>query len=153
MLPIGLQLYSVKNEMAKDFEGTIKKVAEMGYEGVEFAGLFGQNPEEIKAFCEEIGIVPISAHVPYYDMLENPEIAKTMNKLIPILNDIMELRRLEADTGDAESYLESITEIELYVSSVQILRQGLTSVKNELKSPAFTALNALVTELAEDEFA
>ena len=72
-LPVAVQLYSVRDEMEKDFYGTIKKMKEIGYDGVEFAGLFGQNPEEIKAFCEEIGIVPISAHVPYYDMLDNPE--------------------------------------------------------------------------------
>lgn len=72
-LPVAVQLYSVRDEMEKDFYGTIKKMKEIGYDGVEFAGLFGQNPEEIKAFCDEIGIVPISAHVPYYDMLENPE--------------------------------------------------------------------------------
>lgn len=72
-LPVAVQLYSVRDEMEKDFYGTIKLMKEIGYDGVEFAGLFGQNPEEIKTFCDEIGIVPISAHVPYYDMLENPE--------------------------------------------------------------------------------
>ena len=72
-LPVAVQLYSVRDEMEKDFYGTIKLMKEIGYDGVEFAGLFDQKPEEIKAFCDEIGIVPISAHVPYYDMLENPE--------------------------------------------------------------------------------
>jgi hypothetical protein len=41
----------------------------------------------------------------FKDMLECPDIAKTLNKLIPILTDIMELRRLEADSGDTASYL------------------------------------------------
>ncbi len=72
-LPVAVQLYSVRDEMEIDFYGTIRKMKEIGYDGVEFAGLFDKNPEEIKAFCEEIGIVPISAHVPYLDMLENPE--------------------------------------------------------------------------------
>ena len=72
-LPVAVQLYSVRDEMEADFYGTIKKMKELGYAGVEFAGLFGQNPSEIKAFCDEIGIVPISAHVPYYDMLADPE--------------------------------------------------------------------------------
>ncbi len=71
MLPIGIQLYSVKNEMAQDFEGTIKKVAEMGYEGVEFAGLFGKDPAEIKAMLEKYSLVPVSAHVPLADMMED----------------------------------------------------------------------------------
>ena len=72
-LPVAVQLYSVRDDMEKDFYGTIKAMKEIGYDGVEFAGLFNEDPEKIKAYCEEIGIVPISAHVPYYDMLENPE--------------------------------------------------------------------------------
>ena len=72
-LPVAVQLYSVRDEMETDFEGTVRKMKELGYDGVEFAGLFGKDPESIKSLCEEIGIVPISAHVPYYDMLENPE--------------------------------------------------------------------------------
>ena len=72
-LPVAVQLYSVRDEMEQDFYGTIKKMKELGYDGVEFAGLFGKEPAEIKNFCEETGIVPISAHVPYYDMLEDPE--------------------------------------------------------------------------------
>ena len=72
-LPVAVQLYSVRDEMQNDFYGTIKAMKELGYDGVEFAGLFGEEPAKIKAFCEEIGITPISAHVPYYDMLEDPE--------------------------------------------------------------------------------
>jgi len=71
-LPVAVQLYSVRDEMEQDFYGTIRKMKELGYDGIEFAGLFGQKPAEIKAFCKEIGIVPVSAHVPYYDMLEDP---------------------------------------------------------------------------------
>lgn len=72
-LPIAIQLYSVRDDMEKDFVGTIKKIKELGYEGVEFAGLFGKTGVEVKVICDEIGITPVSAHVPYYDMLENPE--------------------------------------------------------------------------------
>lgn len=62
-LPIGIQLYSVRDEMEKDFAGTIKAIAEMGYDQVEFAGLFGHTAEEVKAICAEAGVTPISAHV------------------------------------------------------------------------------------------
>ena len=86
------------------------------------------------------------------DMLRCRELTEMLNRLVPVLNDIMELRRLEADSGDTTDYLSSITEIELYVSSVKVLHDGLTSVKNELKSPAFTALTELVTTLAESDY-
>ena len=68
-LPIGLQLYSVRDAMEKDFKGTLQQVKAMGYDGVEFAGLFNNTPEQVKAWCEEIGLNPISAHVPLADML------------------------------------------------------------------------------------
>ena len=68
-LPVGLQLYTVRDDMAKDFKGTLQKVKELGYDGVEFAGLFDNTPEQVKAMCAEIGLNPISAHVPLADML------------------------------------------------------------------------------------
>ena len=67
--PIALQLYSVRDDLEKDFEGTLKKVKELGYDGVEFAGLYGKSPAEVKALCEKYGLVPISAHVPFVDLM------------------------------------------------------------------------------------
>ena len=45
---VGLQLYSVRNDMEKDFEGTLKAVKDMGYDYVEFAGFFGKSADEVK---------------------------------------------------------------------------------------------------------
>lgn len=70
---VGLQLYSVREALEKDFEGTLRKVKEMGYSAVEFAGLYGNAPEKVKALCEEIGLVPLSAHVPFQEMTADPE--------------------------------------------------------------------------------
>ena len=82
MLPIGLQLYSVRNEMEKDFEGTLKKVAEMGYEGVEFAGLFDKSAAEIKELLAKYSLTAVSAHVPLAEMLED------MDKVIKTYSEI-----------------------------------------------------------------
>lgn len=81
-LPVALQLYSVRDMMEKDFEGTLKAVKVLGYDGVEFAGLFGKSASEVKALCEKYELVPISAHVPYFDMLENPEAVLSVYKEI-----------------------------------------------------------------------
>ena len=86
------------------------------------------------------------------DMLSFPEISTTLNKLIPILTDIMELRRLEADTGETESYLESITEIELYIASVSTLNEGLSPIKESLRSEALRTLAFRISELAESDY-
>lgn len=70
--PLALQVYSVRDDMEADFFGTLKKVKAMGYDGVEFAGLYGHTPKEVRGWCEELSLVPISAHVPFADMVENP---------------------------------------------------------------------------------
>ena len=66
----GVQLYSVRTDLAEDFEGTLKAVSEMGYEGVEFASLCGKKPEEVAELCKKYNLNPISAHVPF-DSLNN----------------------------------------------------------------------------------
>ena len=70
--PVALQLYSVRDDMAADFAGTLEKVAGMGYQGVEFAGLYDHTPDEVRALCERYGLTPISAHVPYAEMIADP---------------------------------------------------------------------------------
>ena len=74
--PIALQLYSVRTDMEADFEGTLKRVKKLGYDGVEFAGLYGKSAAEVKKMCDEIGLVPISAHVPYGELLKGEETFK-----------------------------------------------------------------------------
>ncbi len=88
----------------------------------------------------------------FSDMLECPEIAVTLNKLIPILTDIMELRRLEADSGDTENYLESITEIELYISSINTLYEGFLPIREKLQSKAFISLSERICELVDSDY-
>lgn len=79
--PVALQLYSVRDAMEADFEGTLKQVKAMGYDGVEFAGLFGHSAQQVKAMCEKIGLVPISAHVPFVDMMNDPSILETYQQI------------------------------------------------------------------------
>ncbi len=68
---VGLQLYSVRNELAEDFEGTLKKVKEMGYDYVEFAGFYGRTPEEIKAILEKLDLKCVSVHQDMTPFLES----------------------------------------------------------------------------------
>lgn len=70
-LSIGLQLYSVREAMAKDFVGTLKKVKEYGYEGVEFAGLFGKEGKEVKAILDDLSLKSISSHVPLSALIDD----------------------------------------------------------------------------------
>ena len=87
----------------------------------------------------------------FADMLACPELSTMQERLVPVLNDILELRQLEAENGQ-DDYLSTLTEIELYISSVEILHTALSNVKAKLKSPAFLSLADLISELAESDY-
>lgn len=88
----------------------------------------------------------------FSDLLDNSELIDTLNSVMPILGDILELRRLESDSGDTTDYLASITEIELYISSVDTLNDGLNAVSDKLHSRAFRTLCDRINELAESDY-
>ncbi len=62
---VGLQLYTVRDLMKKDFEGTIAKVAQIGYKELEFAGYFAKSPQEVRAILDGNKLTSPSEHVPY----------------------------------------------------------------------------------------
>ena len=63
------------------------------------------------------------------DLLSVPELLETLSGIHPILDDIRELRRLDNENvSSADSYLYSITEIELYVSCLDALRRGFAGL-------------------------
>ena len=63
-IPVGLQLYSVRDALGKDFDGTMKKVAEMGFEGVEFAGNFGgKDAATLRKFLDDLGLKAAGTHI------------------------------------------------------------------------------------------
>ena len=68
---IGVQLYTVRQAMAEDFEGTLSRIAEIGYEEVEFAGYFGKNDTEVRVALDEAGLVAPSAHVSYAQLSDD----------------------------------------------------------------------------------
>jgi len=68
-LPIGLQLYSVRDLLPKDYEGTLRQIGALGYREVEAAGFFGHSPSEVKGAMDRAGLDCVSAHYPLRDLL------------------------------------------------------------------------------------
>jgi sugar phosphate isomerase/epimerase len=65
---IGVQLWSVKDDVKQDFEGTLAKLARMGFQGVEFAGEFGRytdDPAGLRAFLDKQGLECAGAHLDF----------------------------------------------------------------------------------------
>ncbi len=88
----------------------------------------------------------------FADLLENDELCQLLNKLSPVLNDISDIRRLSEDDDSSDSYLYSITEIELYISAMELLYNGLLPIKDKLKSEAFNKLFNRVDELTNSDY-
>ena len=62
--PISLQLYTLRELLAQDFEGTIRKVADMGFVGVETANMFGGSPASAASLFGELELTVSGAHSP-----------------------------------------------------------------------------------------
>lgn len=82
-IPIGLELYSVREDFAKDAKDTLKAVADMGYEGVEFAGFANKTAEELKGWLDEFGLVCCGSHTGW-GALQGDNLAQTVqfNKVL-----------------------------------------------------------------------
>ena len=62
---IGVQLYTVRREMARDVEATLARVAEIGFREVEFAGYFDRSPEQLRRTLTGLGLAAPGAHYPF----------------------------------------------------------------------------------------
>lgn len=60
---IAVQLYSVRQDCARDLPGTLKALAEVGYEGVEFAGYYGKSAHELRGLLEKLGLEAAGSHI------------------------------------------------------------------------------------------
>jgi len=68
-LPLGLQLYSVRDVLPKDYEGTLRQLATLGYREVEAAGFFNHSASDVKQAMARAGLNCVSAHYPLKDLL------------------------------------------------------------------------------------
>jgi len=80
--PIGLQLYSLREQFGKDVPGSLNKVSDMGFKNVELAGTYDRTPAEFKVELAKHGLKAISAHFGYDDF---------KNKLGSVVQDAKEL--------------------------------------------------------------
>lgn len=71
--PIGLQLYSLRADFARDVPGTVAKVHSFGIKYVETAGTYNQSPEQFKEALRANGLEAISGHFAYERYRDNPE--------------------------------------------------------------------------------
>src|ERR1017187_2341570 len=64
-IPVGLQLYSLREQCKTDLPGMLTAVSKIGYRGVEFAGYHGHSAKELRQLLDDNGIVACGTHTPY----------------------------------------------------------------------------------------
>jgi sugar phosphate isomerase/epimerase len=118
-IPIAVQMYTLREESAKDFIGTLKRVAELGFDGVEFAGFGGLTAKEIKVIIDELGLKAVSSHVPLEELENNLaqviEDQKIVGSSFVVCPYIMPERRREED----------------YIALISFLNQAGETLKRE----------------------
>jgi sugar phosphate isomerase/epimerase len=70
-ISIGVQLYSVRDDCAKDFPAVLAAIAKMGYQGVEFAGYWGKSAKELRKMLADLGLQCCGAHVAIDTLLDH----------------------------------------------------------------------------------
>jgi len=71
--PLGLQLYSLRDQFSKDVPGTLERVREFGFSTVELAGTYGKSPEEFSALLAKHNLKAVAGHFGYERFRDDPE--------------------------------------------------------------------------------
>ncbi len=77
-LPIGVQLYSVRQDAQNDLPGVLEAIGKMGYDGVEFAGYYGYGADELKKLLDDNGLQCCGTHTGLQTLLGD-ELQKTID--------------------------------------------------------------------------
>ena len=112
-IPIGLQLYSIREDCQKDLPGSLKAVAKMGYEGVDFAGYYGWEAKDIRKMLDDLGLKACGGHLGLNTLLgdelkKTVEFQRTIGNKYLIVPGLPEERRnsRQAWLGTAEIFNE-----------------------------------------------
>ena len=121
-LPIALQLYTVREDAAQDFSGTLGKVAEIGYAGVEIAGYNGMSVRDLKARLDELHLFVAGSHIAI-DRLEN-SLSEVVDENLTLGNAHIIVPYLGDDRRTLEGYKKTADQLTGFGEALQTF--GLT---------------------------
>lgn len=81
MKPVSVQLYSLRDASAEDFDAVLETLAAIGYPGVEPFNLFGRSPRAFRAQVEDLGMRISSSHTPWANRSPTGEVVETLAEL------------------------------------------------------------------------
>ena len=88
----------------------------------------------------------------FADLTAHPKLCDILTRMLPFLDDITELRKMYSDTSAGDSYLYSISEIEIYTSLMTMLKEELLPFKDQVTSPALKCFTERISLLTESEY-
>jgi sugar phosphate isomerase/epimerase len=99
--PLALQLYSVRENLARNYKATLTQVAEMGYVGVEPAGFPGTSPDELSNLCADLGLEVCSIHTQL-------PLGKQKNEVIELAAELEVTRVIASTPADSFRSLDGV---------------------------------------------
>jgi sugar phosphate isomerase/epimerase len=78
----GAQLYTIRAAMAQDFEGSLCRIAQIGYREVEFAGLYNRDPLDVRALLNQYNVQAVASHADWRQLRDDPQTAIRDAKLL-----------------------------------------------------------------------
>jgi sugar phosphate isomerase/epimerase len=99
--PIALQLYTVREQLARNFKATVTRIAEMGYVGVETAGFPGTTPDEASNLFADLGLEICSMHTQL-------PLGKQKNEVIELAKELEISRIISSTSPDSFASLDSV---------------------------------------------
>lgn len=129
--PISIQLYSVRDGMEKDFEGTLKKVSELGYSAVEFAGFYGRTPEQVNELLAKYDLKLSGTHSALDDLVNNYDSVVAYHKAIGNKNYIIPAYDLSSQ-DKIDAFIEKVTPLQKKLAAEGI-RLGFHNHSNEFR--------------------
>lgn len=99
-IPVGVQLYSVRDDAAKDLPGTMAAVAKMGYTGIEWAGYHGRTAKELRKLADDLGLKSCGTHTGMETLLGD-KLQQTMDYNAELGNKYLIVPWLPPEVGRA----------------------------------------------------
>ncbi|MGG1630375.1 sugar phosphate isomerase/epimerase family protein [Rossellomorea sp. NRS-1567] len=108
-IPIALQMYTLRTELEKDFTGTLQKVAELGYEGVELAGYGGLSAKELKKKLDQLELRVASSHIPLTDL--RSDVSKVIHDQLELGSKYIVCPYLLPEERTEEHYIQLVDDL------------------------------------------
>lgn len=103
-IPTGVQLYCVREELKTGMPGVLARLAEMGYEGVEYADYYDHTAGELRTMLDDAGLEPCGSHI-YLDTLLGEELERTIEFHQTLKNNYLIVRSMGEELHDTEEAL------------------------------------------------